>query len=183
MCPSDLLFLHQGLPAIQFNQKNPRISRKAFVAPNATLIGDVSLDERSSIWFGAVLRSELSSISIGKQSNVQDNCVIHTDDGFPVKIGDGVSVGHGCIIHGASIGSNCLIGMGAILLNGAIIGDNSLIAAGALVTQGAVMESGMLVMGSPAVAKRELSQEEIERVAQNSESYNKFRIEYLKMHW
>jgi carbonic anhydrase/acetyltransferase-like protein (isoleucine patch superfamily) len=144
------------------------------------LVGDISIGEKSSIWFGAVLRAESARITIGNLSNIQDNCVIHTDENFPVVIEDGVSVGHAAVIHGASVGPNCLVGMGAILLNGSSIGGNSMVAAGSLVTQGSKMPEGMLIIGSPATAKRKLSEEEIKKIKQNSESYDKFRQEYLK---
>jgi carbonic anhydrase/acetyltransferase-like protein (isoleucine patch superfamily) len=163
-----------------FDQHFPKISSSTYIAPNATLIGNISMGERTSIWFGAMLRAESSSILIENDSNVQDNCVIHTDENFPVKIGAAVSIGHGAIIHGASVGSNCLVGMGAILLNGSSVGENSLVGAGALLTQGTQMPGGMLIVGSPAVAKRKLKAEEIEKIRQNSENYNKFRVQYLK---
>jgi carbonic anhydrase/acetyltransferase-like protein (isoleucine patch superfamily) len=162
-----------------YHGKSPKIAQSAFVAPSATIIGDVTLEEDASVWFGAVLRAESAPIRVGKHSNIQDNCVIHTDEGFPVDIGDGVSIGHLAVVHGARIGSNCLVGMSATLLNGATIGENSMVAAGSLVTQGASMPQGVLVLGSPAIAKRKLSEEEIERIRKNSQSYDKFRREYL----
>jgi carbonic anhydrase/acetyltransferase-like protein (isoleucine patch superfamily) len=169
------------LPIITFNRKSPGVPADAFIAPNATLIGDVILGSKASVWFGAVLRAESAFVKIGRNSNIQDNCVLHTDEGFPVEISDGVSVGHSAVVHGARIGSNVLIGMGAVLLNGASIGDNSIVGASSLVTQGAEMPPGMLVIGSPAVAKRKLTEEEIGRVRRNSESYDRFREEYLKL--
>ena len=162
-----------------YHGKSPKIAASTFVAPSATIIGDVTLEEDASVWFGAVLRAESAPIRVGKRSNIQDNCVIHTDEGFPVDIGDGVSIGHLAVVHGARIGSNCLVGMSATLLNGATIGENSMVAAGSLVTQGASMPQGVLVLGSPAIAKRKLSEEEIGRIRKNSQSYDKFRREYL----
>jgi carbonic anhydrase/acetyltransferase-like protein (isoleucine patch superfamily) len=170
-----------SMPIQSLNGKSPRISERCFVAENATLIGDVSLGEEASIWFGAVIRTEFEPIRIGKQSNIQDNCVIHTDLSFPVEIGDRVSVGHGAVIHGAIVGSNCLIGMRATLLNGAKIGENCLVAAGSLVTQGKEMPSQTLVIGSPAVAKRKLTEDEIMNMRLNVNHYNEFRAQYLKM--
>jgi carbonic anhydrase/acetyltransferase-like protein (isoleucine patch superfamily) len=164
-----------------FGGKSPRIPSSVFVAPSATLIGEIILDEDASIWFGAVLRAESGAIRIGRNSNVQDNCIVHTDQGFPVSIGEGISVGHGAVIHGATIGSNCLVGMRSTLLNGSSIGKNSLVAAGSLVTQGTTMPPGMLIVGSPAVAKRKLNPSEIEGIRKNAESYDRFRQEYLKM--
>ncbi len=161
--------------------KTPKIGSGCFVAENATLIGDISLGDESSVWFGAVLRTELEAIRIGKQSNVQDNCVIHTDLGFPVEIGDRVSIGHAAVIHGATISSNCLVGTQATLLNGSKIGENTIVAAGALVAQGKEMPPNSLVIGSPAVPRRILTDEEINRIQMNADHYNNFRSEYLKM--
>jgi carbonic anhydrase/acetyltransferase-like protein (isoleucine patch superfamily) len=169
------------LPVHSINGKSPRIPESSFVAENATLIGDVSLGEESSVWFGAVIRTEIEPVMIGRQSNIQDNCVVHTDLAFPAKIGDRVSVGHGAVIHGAIVESNCLIGMRATLLNGAKIGENCLVAAGSLVTQGKEMPSNSLVMGFPAVAKRKLTDEELDRIRLNADHYNEFRAHYLKM--
>lgn len=164
-----------------FDGKSPRISESSFVAESAILIGDVSIGEEASVWFGAVIRTEIEPILIGKQSNIQDNCVIHTDLSFPVDIGDRVSVGHGAVIHGATVGSNCLVGMRATLLNGAKIGENCLVAAGSLVTQGKEMPSNSLVIGSPAVAKRKLTEDEIKQIQLNADHYNEFRARYLEM--
>jgi carbonic anhydrase/acetyltransferase-like protein (isoleucine patch superfamily) len=169
------------LPLYSFNGKSPKIPHSSFVAENATLIGHISLGGESSVWFGAVIRTEVEPVSIGSQSNIQDNCVLHTDVGFPVEIGDRVSVGHGAIIHGAIVRSNCLIGMGSTLLNGAKIGENTLVAAGSLVTQGKEMPDNTLVIGSPAIAKRKLTEEEITRIQLNADHYNQFRAYYLDL--
>lgn len=164
-----------------FNGKSPKIAKGCFIAENATLIGNISLGEESSVWFEAVLRTENESIRIGRQSNVQDNCVVHTDLGFPVEIGDRVSIGHAAVIHGATVSSNCLIGMQATLLNGSKIGENSIVAAGALVTQGKEMPANSLIIGSPAVPRRILTDEEVNHIQLNADHYNNFRSEYLKM--
>jgi carbonic anhydrase/acetyltransferase-like protein (isoleucine patch superfamily) len=164
-----------------FNGKSPRLGREAFVAENATMIGDISLGEESSVWFGSVIRTEVEAIEIGRQTNIQDNCVIHTDLGFPVRLGDRVSIGHGAVIHGAAVGSNCLVGMRATLLNGAKIGENCLVAAGSLVTRGKEMPDNTLVMGAPAIAKRILNGEEKNKIQLNAEHYNSLRAEYLRM--
>jgi carbonic anhydrase/acetyltransferase-like protein (isoleucine patch superfamily) len=168
------------LPIYAFDGKSPRIAERCFVAEDASLIGDITLGEESSIWFGAVIRTETEPVAVGKQTNIQDNCVIHTDLGFPVEIGNRVSVGHGAVIHGAIVASNCLIGMRATLLNGAKIGENCLVAAGSLVTQGKEMPSNTLVIGSPAVAKRKLTDEEVASIQLNAVHYNEIRAEYLK---
>ena len=123
----------------------------------------------------------MERIRIGKRSNVQDNCTVHTDFGFPSEIGDGVTVGHGAILHGTTIGSNCLIGMGAILLNGSKVGNNCLVGAGSLVPQGVSIPDNSLVVGSPATPKRKLSDGEIKRISENAQHYYDFRAEYLAM--
>ena len=120
--------------------KNPTISSSAFVADNATVRGDVTLGERSSVFFGAVLRGDRAPITIGSGTNIQDNCVVHVDYDYPVVVGQNVTVGHGAILHGCTVGDNTLIGMGAIVLNGAQVGSNCLIGAGALVPQHAVID-------------------------------------------
>ena len=113
--------------------KTPNIHESAFIAPDADIYGDVTVGEDCSIWFHAVIRAETAGIAIGKGSNVQDNAVLHVDEGYPVQIGENVTIGHGAIVHGCSVGDNTLIGMGAILLNGAKIGRNCIVGAGALV--------------------------------------------------
>ena len=158
----------------------PKISNDCFVAENATIVGDVIIDSESSIWFGASIRAERGSVRIGKRVNIQDNCVIHTDDDECV-IGDGVSVGHSAVVHGATIGSNTLVGMGSILMNGSRIGRNSIIGAAALVTQDAVFPDGSLILGSPAALKRKLTSEEISKISENAAHYNEFRCDYIQM--
>ena len=142
--------------------KNPQIHPTATVFPHAVVLGDVTLMEESSIWFGAVTRAELDSLTVGRRSNVQDNCVIHVDASHPCRIGDDVTVGHGAILHGCTIGNNTLIGMGAVVLNDAVIGDNCIVGARALVTGGKVFPDGWLIMGVPAKAIRPLTEEELE---------------------
>jgi len=136
--------------------KNPTISSSAFVADNATVRGDVTLGERSSVFFGAVLRGDRAPITIGSGTNIQDNCVVHVDYDYPVVVGQNVTVGHGAILHGCTVGDNTLIGMGAIVLNGAQVGSNCLIGAGALVPQHAVIPDGSLAFGSPAKVRSAL---------------------------
>ncbi|MBR6554757.1 MAG: gamma carbonic anhydrase family protein, partial [Clostridia bacterium] len=130
--------------------KIPQIHPSATVFPHAVVLGDVTLMEDSSLWFGAVVRAELDSLTVGRRSNIQDNCVVHVDSAHPCRIGDGVTVGHGAILHGCTIGSNSLIGMGAVVLNDAVIGDNCIVGARALVTGGKVFPDGWLIMGVPA---------------------------------
>lgn len=154
-----------------YTMKTPTIHPTAFVADNATLRGSVTLGANSSIFFGAVLRADREDITIGAGSNIQDNCVVHVDNGYPVAVGDNVTVGHGAILHGCTVGDNTLIGMGAIVLNGAKIGKNCLIGAGALVTQNAVIPDGSMVIGSPAKVKRPLTEAEMASVRQSAADY------------
>ncbi len=142
-----------------------------FVADNATLIGQVILAARTSIWFNAVLRGDSEPITIGEGSNVQDGVVMHTDPGFPLTLGPGVTVGHMAMLHGCTVGANSLIGINAVVLNGARIGRDCLIGAGALIPEGREIPDGSLVVGSPGKVKRELSTEEIEGLAQAASSY------------
>ena len=150
--------------------RKPR-SRALFVAPDAAVIGSVELGEDSSVWYGAVLRGDTEPIRIGARSNVQDGAVVHTDDDFPTTVGDDVTVGHNVILHGCTIEDGCTIGMGAILLNGSRVGANSLVAAGALLPEGREYPSNSLIMGVPARAGRELTEDERARVAEGSEVY------------
>ena len=125
------------------------IDRSVFIADGAKVIGNVIIKELSSVWFNAVIRGDSSTIEIGKRTNIQDNVVIHTSKNSKVIIGDNVTIGHGAIVHGCSIGNNVLIGMGAIILDNAIIGDNCIIGAGSLITQNKIIPSGSVVFGNP----------------------------------
>jgi carbonic anhydrase/acetyltransferase-like protein (isoleucine patch superfamily) len=167
------------LALIEIAGKQPQMAANCFIAENATLAGDVRLSDNCSVWFGTSIRAEYEIITIGSHSNVQDNCIIHTDEGFPCTIGEHVSIGHGAIVHGAFIGSNCLIGMGSILLNGSRIGDNSIVGAGSLVLQGTEIPEGTLVLGSPAKGTRQVTQAEIDKIALNAKHYDEFRAMYL----
>ena len=130
--------------------KTPVIHPNAYIAPNATVVGDVHIGAGSSVFFGSVLRGDREPITIGEDTNIQDNCVLHQEYGCPTTVGSRVTVGHGAILHGCTIGDETLIGMGAILLNGAVIGRHCIVGAGALVTQNTVIPDGSLVYGSPA---------------------------------
>lgn len=158
--------------------KTPEIAESAFLAPDAVILGDVHIGEDCSIWFHAVIRAESEEIRIGEGSNIQDNAVVHVDQGHPVTIGNHVTVGHGAIIHGCCIGDNTLIGMGAILLNGASIGKNCIIGAGALVTQNTIVPDNSMVIGSPACVKRQVLDQEVENNKRNAETYIKEGKEY-----
>ena len=138
--------------------RRPSLHEDTWVAPDANVIGDVVLEEGASVWFCATLRGDNERITVGAGSNVQENCVFHTDMGYPLMIGPGCTIGHKVMLHGCTIGTNSLIGMGATVLNGARIGDNCLIGAGALVTEDKEIPDGSLVMGAPGKAVRELDE-------------------------
>jgi carbonic anhydrase/acetyltransferase-like protein (isoleucine patch superfamily) len=145
----------------QLDQWIPAIPESAYVADNATVVGDVVMGEGSSVWFGAVVRGDSARISIGDATNVQDNSVLHADDNTPLTIGHRVTIGHQVMLHGCTIGDGSLVGIGAVVLNRARIGRNCLIGAGALVTEGKEFPDGSVIMGSPAKAVRELTPEQI----------------------
>jgi len=156
---------------VPFRGSTPSTPASAWVAPNATLVGAVTLSERASVFYGAVLRADADTITIGEGSNLQDNVTVHCDAGKPTRVGSGVSVGHGAILHGCTVEDDCLIGMGATVLNGAVIGAGSLVAAGAVVLEGTVVPPGSLVAGVPGKVRRELSEEERAGIRVNAEHY------------
>jgi carbonic anhydrase/acetyltransferase-like protein (isoleucine patch superfamily) len=156
---------------IALRDRSPVVAESAWVAPSAVLVGSVHIGEGASVFYGAVLRAENEAITVGPRSNVQDNCVFHVDEGHPVALGEGVTVGHGAIIHGAAIGNSVLVGMGATVMNGADIGDEVLIAAGAVVTEGTVVPPRSLVAGVPAKVRRGLTAAEIEQVRDSAGIY------------
>lgn len=153
---------------MDFKGISPVIDESAFIAPTADIIGDVRIGADSSVWFGAVLRGDEEGIVIGRGSNVQDNVVLHCDMGSPMSIGDNVTIGHGAIVHGATIGNNVLIGMGAVVLDGAKIGDDCIIAAGAVVKERADIPAGSMLVGVPAKIIRTLEGEALEQRRQTS---------------
>lgn len=159
--------------------QEPNIDKNAFIAETADVIGKVKIGEGSSIWYGSVLRGDIEPISIGVYTNIQDNCVVHTENNIPTKIGDYTVVGHSAIIHGAQIGSNCLIGMGAIILNNAVVGDNCIIAAGSLVSEGKNIPSNSMVMGTPGRIIRSVTQEEVDGIKTNAIRYTKLFKDHL----
>lgn len=142
--------------------KKPVISGGALCARDAVICGDVRVEEGASVWFHAVIRAESARAIIGRGSNIQDNCVLHVDEDFPLTIGAGVTVGHGAILHGCTVGDDTLVGMGSIVLNGAQIGRGCILGAGSLVTQGTVIPDGSLAFGNPARVRRNVTEEELE---------------------
>ena len=147
------------------------IPESAFVAEGAVIKGEVRLGEEVSVWFHTTIRADDASLEIGAGTNVQDNCVIHVDNGLKMSIGNGVTIGHGAIVHGCNIGENSLIGMGAIILNEAEIGKNCIVGAGTLITQKCIIPDNSLVLGNPGKIKRTVTEEELENIKQNSRYY------------
>ena len=158
--------------------KRSVIDPSAFIAPNATVLGDVTVGADCGVYFGAVLRAERAAIVIGCGSNVQDNCVLHVDEGYPLTVGRGCTVGHGAILHGCTVGDNSLIGMGAVVLNGAVIGKNCIIGAGALVPQNAVIPDGSLAVGCPAKIRRTVTDSDVAANARSAAFYVEEGREY-----
>lgn len=163
-----------------FQGKHPQIHPSAYIAPGAQIIGDVVIEENASVWFNAVLRGDVEQIRVGKGSNIQDGTVIHTDYGFPVNVEENVTVGHNVILHGCTIKSGSLIGMGATILNGAVIGEGALVAANALVLEGRTIPPGSLAAGAPAKVVREITPENAEALRHAAEHYQERAVLYKK---
>jgi carbonic anhydrase/acetyltransferase-like protein (isoleucine patch superfamily) len=164
-----------------FLDSNPVFNESNFIAPSADIIGDVTLGEEASVWFNTTIRGDVNWISIGRRSNVQDNCCIHvTNQTCPTEIGDEVTIGHGAVIHGCTIRDRVLIGMNAVVLDKAIIEEDVIIAAGSLVPPGKTMPSGHLCMGSPCKPVRPLTSEEIASIRQYSDNYVKYSRAYMQ---
>ncbi|MFE0105548.1 gamma carbonic anhydrase family protein [Streptomyces sp. NPDC059009] len=158
--------------------KEPKVDPAAFTAPTSVLVGDVTLGAGASAWYGAVLRGDCEAIVVGADANIQDNCTLHADPGFPLTVGERVSVGHNAVLHGCTVEDDCLVGMGATVLNGAVIGAGSLVAAQALVPQGMEVPPGSLVAGVPAKVRRPLTEEERAGISLNGTVY----VELAKTH-
>lgn len=163
MTVNERLALHLG--------RTPDVARAAFVAPNATVVGNVTLGAQASVWYGCVLRGDINSIVIGDGSNVQDGTIVHLADDYGVRVGNFTTIGHAAIIHACDIGNECLVGMGATVLDAAQIGDRCIIGANALVTQRFVAPPGSLILGSPAKVVRTLSEEEQRGLRKWAEKY------------
>ena len=155
----------------QLDDLAPALADTAWVADSAQVIGNVTLAEGSSVWFGVVIRGDTEAISIGRASNIQDNSVLHADHGMPLVIGEQVTVGHQAMLHGCTIGDGSLIGIQAVVLNGAKIGKNCLVGAGALVTEGKEFADGCMILGSPAKAVRQLSEAQVEALKLSAQHY------------
>lgn len=156
----------------------PDIARAAFIAPGAVIVGNVTLGDGSSVWYGAVLRGDDDRIVLGEDVNIQDGSILHADPGFPVLLGDRVSLGHGAIVHGATVEHDVLIGMRATVLNGARIGTGSVVAAGAVVLPGVEVPSGSLVAGVPAKVRRDVTAEDRDLITTTTREYRRISREH-----
>jgi len=155
---------------ISYKGKYPTIDTDTFIAPNATIIGDVVIEKGASIWYGAVLRGDMAAIRIGPNSNIQDNATVHTDTGVPTIVGKNVTVGHNAVLHGCQIEDNVLIGIGAIILNRSVIKSGTIIAAGSLVKENQVCETSALYAGTPCIKKKTLNNSE-DSLKEHAEKY------------
>jgi carbonic anhydrase/acetyltransferase-like protein (isoleucine patch superfamily) len=160
---------------------SPQIDTTAFIAPTAVLHGRVTVAARAVIMFGTVIRAELDSVHIGAETNIQDNCVLHVDEGFPTILGNRVTVGHAAVVHGANVGDNCLVGIGARVLNGAVMGEGSWLAAGSLLPEGKSIPPWTLALGTPAKPIRELTDEEIAQQSAGVDQYLQFGAAYSRL--
>ena len=164
---------------IELGEKKPRIGNNVFIAPTAVIVGDVEIRDRASIWYGAVLRGDMAPIFIGENTNVQDNCTVHTDYGKPTHIGKSVTVGHNVVVHGCHVEDHCLIGMGSILLNDCRVKEGSIVAAGSVVREGQSVGPFHLVAGAPAIFKKELPHEIFSRIANPVQNYLETSKEHM----
>lgn len=165
---------------LPFKEKFPDVRKAAFVAVNSTVAGDVAMGEGSSIWFGAVIRGDEDSITIGEMSDFQDNVVVHVQEGFPVNVGDHCVVGHSVVLHGCTVEDDVLIGMNATVMNGSVIGEGSIVGANALVTQGSVIPPHSLVYGVPAKVMGTVTDEQVAETRQNAEHYHENALIYAR---
>jgi len=161
------------MPIYELDSQQPELpdDNAYWIADSATLIGKVRLKRDASVWYGSTMRGDNEWIELGERANVQENCILHTDLGFPLTIGAGTTVGHGVILHGCTIAENCLIGMGAVVLNGAVIARNSLVGAGAIVTEGKSFPDNSLIVGAPARAIRTVNDKLLALIAESADTY------------
>ncbi len=164
----------------EYKNKHPKIHDSCFVAPSADIIGEVSIDSDSSIWFNATIRADQHAVSIGKNVSIQDNAVVHVDFEYPVTISDDVVIGHGAIVHGCTVGKNTIIGMGAIVLSGAVVGSNCIIGAGSVVTEGTNIPDNSIAIGSPAKAVKKVTALHLQRIKTNVSIYRVLSADYKK---
>ncbi len=164
---------------LDFKDKKPSVDESCFIAETAAVIGDVTLENGASVWFGAALRGDMAPIRVGKNSNIQENATVHVSPGHPAIIGCGVTVGHGAAVHGATVEDNVLVGMNAVVLDGAVIGKNSVIGAGAVVTANTQVPENTLMLGVPAAAAKTLSPAAAASNAVNAAAYVKLAKELM----
>lgn len=155
----------------QLGELTPDIDPSAFIAESATIIGNAKIHANASVWFGVTIRGDNEPITIGENSNVQESCILHTDPGYPLTVGNNVTVGHQAMLHGCTIGEGSLVGIQAVILNGAKIGKNCLVGAGALVTEGKEFPDNSLILGSPAKVVRTLTEDDAARLRVNATAY------------
>jgi carbonic anhydrase/acetyltransferase-like protein (isoleucine patch superfamily) len=168
------------MPLYQFKDKSPSLAEGVFIAPSADIIGDVTLGQNANLWYNVVARGDINKIVIGENTNIQDLSMLHVIDDIPLIVEHNVSVGHHVTLHACTIEHSCLIGMGATVLDGACIGSNSVVAAGSVVPPGKSYPSGVMIMGSPAVVKRDLTAAELYQYANHYKSYLIAKDEFLK---
>jgi carbonic anhydrase/acetyltransferase-like protein (isoleucine patch superfamily) len=169
------------MPILSFAGKTPRLASGVFVAPSASLIGDVEIGEGASVWFGCVIRADGDLIRIGRRSNIQDLSVLHIGNfGFRTSVGDGVTIGHRAVLHGCTIEDDCMVGIGAVVLDGAVVESGAIVAAGAVVSPGKRVARGELWAGVPAKKMREVRHEELGFIRENAASYAKQAALYLR---
>ena len=166
------------MPLYTFDNSIPEIKETSFIAPNASLIGRVRIGEKSSVWFNTVLRGDMENISIGDESNIQDLSMGHADPGFPLVVGNRVTIGHHCVVHGCRIEDDCLVGMGAIIMNGVKIGRGSIIGAGAVLLEGMEVPEFSMVVGSPANVHKTYDESILENIRESAQIYVKRSISY-----
>jgi carbonic anhydrase/acetyltransferase-like protein (isoleucine patch superfamily) len=163
-------------------RETPKTGQDVYIAPSAAVVGKIEIDDFSSIWPNVSARGDVNWIRIGKRTNIQDNSVLHvTYDTHPLSIGDDVTVGHGCILHGCTVKDRCLIGMGSVVLDGAMIGPDAMVGAGSVVKQGQVVPPGTLYLGVPAKYRRDLSQAELAAILESAREYYGYSAEYRKL--
>ncbi|MBM2809444.1 MAG: isoleucine patch superfamily enzyme, carbonic anhydrase/acetyltransferase [Chloroflexi bacterium] len=165
---------------VEWNGKRPRIGENVFIAPNAALIGDVTIGAGSSVWFGAVLRGDFGAIVVGSGANVQDNVVVHTSDTHPTIVGDNATIGHGAVLEACTVERGALVGMNAVVLEGAIVGEQAMIAAGAVVGEGMQIPPRHLAAGVPATVKKELSGRSLEWTSKAAPDYQGLARTYIE---
>lgn len=167
------------MPIYRYGERVPSVHDSVFVAPNASVIGSVVLSENVSVWFGATIRGDNDVITLGKNSNVQEGAVLHTDPGLQLTIGENVTIGHQAMLHGCTIGDGSLIGIQAVVLNGAVIGKGCLVGAGAVITEKKVFPDRSLILGAPARVARQLTDEDVENLIKSAQGYAERRAQFL----